>query len=77
MVKIRLKRCGRKKRPHYRIVAVDSRMKRDGRSIEDLGFYNTLTKHIGLKRTRILMYLGEGAQPSPTVKRIFQRVEII
>ena len=46
MIKIRLKKYGRKGQPCYRIVAMDSRVKRDGRSIEELGFYNPFTKEI-------------------------------
>ena len=44
MIKLRLKRYGRKQQPCYRIVAMDSRVKRDGKAIEELGFYNPLTK---------------------------------
>ena len=49
MIKIRLKRYGRKQRPSYRIVAMDSRVKRDGKAIEELGFYNPLTDETHLK----------------------------
>ena len=69
-VKLRLRRMGRKKRPYYRIVATDSRMPRDGRFLETVGTYDPLeTPHkIELKEDRIYYWLGNGAQPSQTVK---------
>ena len=76
MVKIRLKKYGRKKQPFYRIVAMDSRVKRDGRAIEELGFYNPMTKKIHLKFRRIKAQLSNGAQPSKTVQNILARVKI-
>ena len=54
MLKLRLKRYGRKKSPCYRIVATDSRVKRDGRAIEELGFYNPLTNETHLKYNLII-----------------------
>ncbi len=73
-VKLRLRRMGRKKRPFYRIVATDSRMPRDGRFLETVGTYDPLeTPHkIELKEDRIYYWLGNGAQPSQTVKDLFR-----
>lgn len=73
-VKLRLRRMGRKKRPYYRIVATDSRMPRDGRFLETVGTYDPLeTPHkIELKEDRIYYWLGNGAQPSQTVKDLFR-----
>ena len=74
-VKIRLKKLGRKKRPFYRIVAIDSRFKRDGREIERLGWYDPVqaTHSCNLNEDRILHWLGQGAIPSETVKGLFRR----
>ncbi len=67
--KIRLRRMGRKKRPHYRIVVADSRAPRDGRFVENLGYYNPLPDPALLRvdLERIDYWLGEGAVPSRTV----------
>ena len=74
-VKIRLKRMGRKKRPFYRLVAIDSRKRRDGLEIERLGWYNPVQDDLScnMKEDRILYWLGEGAQPSDTVSGLFKR----
>lgn len=77
MIKIRLKRYGRKRQPSYRIVVVDSRIKRDGRSIEELGFFNPITKDIRLNFRQIKIWLKRGAQPSRTVKNILIKAKII
>lgn len=70
MVKLRLTRIGGKKRPFFRIVATDSRAKRDGRFIEILGTYDPLKEpsDIHLKAERIKYWLSVGAQPSNTVQ---------
>jgi len=75
VIKIRLKKYGRKGQP-YRIVAMDSRVKRDGRSIEELGFYNPMTDETHLKFQRIVARLQDGAQPTETVRDIFTRSKI-
>ena len=74
-VKIRLKKLGRKKRPFYRIVAIDSRFKRDGREIERLGWYDPVQANhsCSLDEDRILHWLEEGAIPSETVKGLFKK----
>jgi small subunit ribosomal protein S16 len=77
VIKIRLKKYGRKGQPCYRIVAMDSRVKRDGRSIEELGFYNPMTDETHLKFERITVRLQDGAQPTETVKNIFTKAKII
>jgi small subunit ribosomal protein S16 len=76
MIKLRLKRYGRKQQPCYRIVAMDSRVKRDGKAIEELGFYNPLTNETHLKFQRILYRLKQGAQPTDTVRNIFIKEKI-
>ena len=75
MVKIRLKRFGAKKRPYYRVVAIDSRNPRDGRALEYLGTYNPMTEpsEIDLKRERIEHWVALGAQLSPQMKTLLKR----
>ena len=76
-MKIRLARGGSKKRPFYRIVAADSRMRRDGRYIERLGTYNPLLpkdseERVKMNMERIQYWLGEGAKPSDRVARMLE-----
>lgn len=75
MVRLRLARMGRKKKPHYRIVAADSRAPRDGRFIEQLGYYNPMTDPFDLKLDleRVDHWLSVGAQPSETVGSLIKR----
>ena len=75
MVRLRLTRMGRKKRPFYRIVAAVSRSPRDGRNLEVLGHYNPLVEEDGLKMNldRVDYWLGVGASPSDTVKNLIER----
>lgn len=74
MVRIRLARFGSKKNPHYRIVVADSRMPRDGRSIETIGTYNPQTdpSTIDLKNDRAEYWLKVGAQPSERVTKLLK-----
>ncbi len=76
-VRIRLKRTGRRNRPCYRIGVFDARTKRDGKTIEDVGFYDPIekdeAKQIRLDRERIEYWLSVGAQPSETVASILKR----
>ena len=67
MVKIRLKRLGYKKNPSYRIIAIDSRCKREGAPIEELGFYNPKSKEMKLNVERAKARLTQGAQATKTV----------
>ena len=76
MIKLRLKKYGRKGQPCYRIVAMDSRTKRDGASIEELGFYNPMTDETHLKFERIKARLKDGAQPTETVHNILVKAKI-
>jgi small subunit ribosomal protein S16 len=78
VVKIRLKRKGRKKKPLYRIVVIEDNKQRDGRSIEDIGTYNPHTEPstITVKEARVGHWLSVGAQPSNTVSRLLASVGI-
>jgi small subunit ribosomal protein S16 len=73
--KIRLKRLGAKKAPFYRIVVADSRAPRDGRFIEEIGYFNPLSDPNELKidEEKALKWLSTGAQPSETVKSLMKR----
>ena len=76
-VRIRLKRLGRVNRPHYRICVFDSRTRRDGRSIEDLGFYDTISdrekSETKLNAERARYWISVGAKPSEIVHQIFKK----
>lgn len=76
MVKIRLRRTGAKKKPQYRVVVADSRTPRDGRFIEIIGHYNPREEPVTLKvaEDRALYWLSVGAQPTDTVKKLFQNL---
>ena len=73
-VKIRLKRIGSKKNPFYRIVVADSRRARDGRFIEEIGYYNPLTEPVTVKldNEKAISWIANGARPSATVDRLFK-----
>ena len=78
-VKLRLLRMGAKKAPFYRIVAADSRARRDGRFIELLGTYDPRTNpaKVTIKEEEVLKWLNNGAQPSDTVKNLLSKEGII
>lgn len=73
-VKIRLRRMGAKKNPFYRIIVADSRSPRDGRFIEEIGYYNPLTepKTVKIDNEKAINWLNNGAKPTETVNRLFQ-----
>ena len=76
-VRIRLKRFGTKRRPYYRIVVMDSRSPRDGRAIEEVGFYHPIEieeKQIRVKEDRVREWLDKGAQPSDTVRKLLNNI---
>jgi len=75
MVKIRLKRLGRKKRPFYRIVVTDIRNRRDGAPLQELGFYNPIDKQLKLDKKTALEWIAKGAIPSETAKRLIDKAD--
>jgi len=79
VVRLRLTRAGRHKRPFYRIVAADSRMPRDGRYIEVLGTYDPLKTPaaVTMKEDRVMAWLKRGAQPSVTVHHLLNRAGVL
>jgi small subunit ribosomal protein S16 len=74
MLKIRLKKYGRKRQASYRIVAISSESKRDGRAVEELGFYNPHTKETNLNVARINVRISQGAQPTTTIQNLLKKV---
>ena len=74
-VKIRLRRMGSKKNPFYRVVVADSRSPRDGRSIEEIGYYNPLTKEKKIDMEKAEQWIANGAQPTDTVKALLKKAE--
>ncbi|MDO4730937.1 MAG: 30S ribosomal protein S16 [Clostridia bacterium] len=78
-VKIRLRRMGAKKSPFYRIVVADSRYPRDGRFIEEIGYYNPMKEpsEVKIDVEKAKSWIANGAQPTDTVKAIFKKNEII
>ncbi|MBQ1471238.1 30S ribosomal protein S16 [Eubacterium sp. AB3007] len=79
MVKIRLKRMGAHKKPFYRVVVADSRTQRDGRFIEEIGYFDPMAEPnvINIDEEKAKKWLGEGAQPTDTVRDLLKKSGII
>lgn len=79
MVKIRLRRIGAKKAPFYRVVVADSRFPRDGRFIEEIGYYDPMTEPSTLKvdAEKAKQWVGKGAQMTDTVKALFKKNNVL
>ena len=77
-VKIRLRRIGAKKAPFYRVVVADSRFPRDGRFVEEIGYYNPLTEpaEIKIDADKAQEWLKNGAQPTDTVKSLLKKAGV-
>ncbi|MDJ0578947.1 MAG: 30S ribosomal protein S16 [Crocosphaera sp.] len=76
MIKLRLKKYGKKREVSYRIVAINSANRRDGRPLEELGFYNPRTDETRLNVPAIVTRLKQGAQPSDTVRSILKKAKV-
>ena len=78
-VKIRLRRMGQKKAPFYRVVVADSRCPRDGRFIEEIGYYNPMTNpaEVKIDAEKAKTWLNNGAQPTETVKALLKKSGIV
>ena len=79
MVKIRLRRMGAKKAPFYRVVVADSRFARDGRFIEEIGYYDP-TKHpsvVKIDEEKAKQWLSNGAQPTDTVRELLKKASVL
>ena len=79
MVKIRLKRMGMKKKPFYRVVVADERASRDGRFIDELGYYNPVSNPVELKidPEKAQQWIKNGAQPTDTVRALLKKTVAI
>ena len=77
MIKLRLKRFGKKREASFRLVATNSTSRRDGRPLEELGFYNPRTKETRLDTEAIRLRLGQGAQPTDTVRTLLEKGGLI
>jgi len=77
MLKLRLKKIGRKRQPSYRLVIMPSRRRRDGRAIDQVGYYSPITKEVNLKIEKIIYWLKVGAQPTETVANLLKKSNLI
>ncbi len=79
MVKIRLKRIGAKKAPIYRVVVADSRYPRNGRCIDEIGYYNPLSEPVvvNIDADKAKDWIGKGAQPTETVRALLKKSGIV
>ena len=77
MVKIRLTRTGKTQSACYRIIVADQRSPRDGRFIEEIGFYNPNSKELKVNEESAKKWISNGAQPSPTVKALLKKSGVI
>ena len=77
MLKLRLKRIGRKASPSYRLVVMEQKTRRDGRPIEEVGYYNPINKKFSFNLERITYWLKIGVKPSETVSHLLKKSNII
>ena len=77
MIKLRLKRIGKKFEASYRIVAMTNDCRRDGRPLEELGFYNPRTDEVKLDVPAVERRLQQGAQPTRTVRRLLEKANVL
>ena len=79
MVKIRLRRMGAKKAPYYRVVVADSRYPRDGRFIEEIGYYDPTTEPsvVKIDAEKAKKWMANGAQPTDTVRALLKKVDVL
>jgi small subunit ribosomal protein S16 len=75
MLKIRLKKVGRKHQPSYRLVVMSNTMRRDGRPIEEIGYYNAITKIHKIDIEKVLDWNKKGAQSTETVKNLLKKLK--
>jgi len=76
MIKLRLKRFGKKREVSYRVVAMNSQTRRDGCPLEELGFYNPRTDEVKLDIPAIVKRLKDGAQPTETVRSLLKKANV-
>jgi len=76
MLKLRLKRIGRKRSPSYRLVIMENSCRRDGRPIEEIGYYNPISKDYKFEKEKIQKWLNHGVQPTETVLNLLKKANI-
>ena len=77
MLKLRLKRIGRKRSPSYRLVIMENFCRRDGRPIEEVGYYDPISKKYNFDATKIKKWLSCGVKPTKTVFNLLKKAEIV
>lgn len=77
MLKLRLKRIGRKRAPSYRLVIIENSSRRDGRPVEEVGYYNPISKQYYLDTNKIKKWLNCGVKPTKTVFNLLKKAEIL
>jgi small subunit ribosomal protein S16 len=77
MLKLRLKRIGRKSSPSYRLVIMENTCRRDGRPIEEVGYYNPISKKYKFDSAKIQKWLSYGVKPTKTVSDLLKKAEIV
>ena len=77
MLKLRLKRVGRKRAPSYRLVVMENTTRRDGRPVEEVGYYDPISKNYKFDSEKIKKWLGYGVKPTETVTNLLKKAEII
>jgi small subunit ribosomal protein S16 len=76
MLKLKLKRCGRKKQPFYKLVIMQNLSRRDGYAIEEIGFFNPINKILKIDKNRVIVRLEQGVKPTTTVISLLKRANI-
>ena len=77
MLKLRLKRIGRKRSPSYRLVIMENTCRRDGKPIDEVGYYNPISKQYKFETEKIEKWLGYGVKPTKTVLNLLKKADII
>jgi small subunit ribosomal protein S16 len=77
MLKLRLKRTGRKRSPSYRLVIMENTTRREGRPIDEVGYYNPITKQSHFDTAKITKWLSHGVQPTETAFNLLKKANII
>jgi small subunit ribosomal protein S16 len=77
MLKLRLKRTGRKRSPSYRLVIMENSTRRDGRPIEEVGYYDPISKNYKLDSEKIQKWLNYGVEPTKTVSNLLKKADIL
>ena len=77
MLKLRLKRIGRKRSPSYRLVIMENKSRRDGRPIEEVGYYDPISKNYKFDEIKIKKWLNYGVKPTETVLNLLKKASII